>query len=155
MICEVCGKNVPRLRKVIIEGAVMNVCDDCARLGVPLEEKKAIKQTSIHRVPQVKESKKQNDVLDENEVLVDDYGERIRRARESRNLTLEDAAKKLLEKKNVLSKIERGEMKPDKDLIKKLEKFYSIKLTEKISSVQETTKYKKESLTLGDIIKKE
>ncbi|HEU12564.1 MAG TPA: TIGR00270 family protein, partial [Euryarchaeota archaeon] len=132
MICEVCGKNVPRLRKVLIEGAVMNVCDDCARLGVPIEEKKIVKREHPQMVPQQREQRKQNDLLDESEVLVDDYGERLRHARESRNLSLEDAAKKLLEKKNVLSKIERGEMKPDKELIRKLERFYSIKLTEKV-----------------------
>lgn len=154
MICEVCGKNVPRLRKVLIEGAVMNVCDECARLGVPVEDKKVLKPRVVHNQPQQREQRRQNDFPDESEVLVEDYGERVRRARESRNLTLEEAAKKLLEKKNVLSKIERGEMKPDRELIRKLEKFYSIKLTEKVSHEASVSKVKGEGLTLGDIIKK-
>ncbi|MEM0150506.1 MAG: multiprotein bridging factor aMBF1 [Thermoplasmata archaeon] len=154
MICEVCGKEVPRLKKVIIEGAIMNVCDECAKLGIPVEEKKV---TNIHKYvkePKIEKTRK-DDLLDENEILVDDYGERLKRARESKNLTLEEAAKKLLEKKNVLSKLEKGEMRPDKNLIKKLEKFYGIKLTEKITISVTESKSKKENLTLGDLIKKE
>ncbi len=154
MICEVCGKNVPRLRKVLIEGAVMNVCDECAKLGVPINESNIPK---IHRTvqPNKKEVRKKEDLLDESEVLVDDYGERLKRARESRNLSLEEAAKKLLEKKNVLSKLERGEMRPDKELIKKLEKFYGIKLTEKVAIAAPENKHKEDTITLGDIIKKD
>ena len=55
----------------------------------------------------------------------------------------------------MLSKLEKGEMRPDKNLIKKLEKFYGIKLTEKITISVTESKSKKENLTLGDLIKKE
>ncbi|MDP8011234.1 MAG: multiprotein bridging factor aMBF1 [Thermoplasmata archaeon] len=159
MICEVCGKNVPRLRKVLIEGAVMNVCDDCAKLGTPIEKNdlkinKSVPHV-IHHEQEKKVPRKKEDVLDEEMVLVDDYGERIKNARLSMNLSLEDAAKKLLEKKNVLSKIERNEMKPDKELIRKLEKFYNIKLMEKVTVLPGEQKTVKNSLTLGDLIKKD
>ena len=39
MICELCGKDVPRLHKVVIEGVIMNVCDECAKFGKEAEEK--------------------------------------------------------------------------------------------------------------------
>jgi len=161
MICEVCGKNVPRLRKVLIEGAIMNVCDECAKLGTPIEKPNLkVQRTPMpqniqaHHVEE-KHQKKKDDMLDEEMVLVDDYGERVRKARDAMNLSLEDAAKKLLEKKNVLSKIERGEMKPDRELIKKLERFYNIKLMEKVTVIPGEQKTVKNTLTLGDLIKKE
>ena len=37
MDCEMCGKSVPRLSKVRIDGAVLNVCDSCAKFGTPAE----------------------------------------------------------------------------------------------------------------------
>lgn len=160
MICEVCGKNVPRLRKVLIEGAVMNVCDNCAKLGTPLDKVKEknvpkIVNPQITHVQEKKIQRKKEDALDEEMILVEDYGERIRKARDAMNLTLDDVAKKLQEKKNVLSKIERNEMKPDKELIKKLEKFYGIKLMEKVTTMPGEQKTIKNSLTLGDLIKKD
>ncbi len=161
MICEVCGKNVPRLRKVLIEGAIMNVCDVCAKLGTPIEKEnvkvhKNVPPVNVHssHIQEKKVQRKKEDVFDGEMVLVDDYGERIKNARMSMNLSLEDAAKKLLEKKNVLSKIERSEMKPDRELIKKLERFYGIRLMEKITNVPGDQKSVKDSLTLGDLIKK-
>ncbi len=164
MICEVCGKDVPKLHKVLIEGAVMNVCDDCAKLGIPLEKEEKrniapvyIKQPNKPRENRPKERKNiENQMLDNENVLVENYGELLRNARMAMNLSLEDAAKKLQEKKNVLSKLERGEMKPDKSLIRKLEKFYNIKLTEKVTSHPGTGMENKntESMTLGDLTKK-
>ncbi len=163
MICEVCGKDVPKLHKVLIEGAIMNVCDECAKLGVPIEkeEKKNVSPIytkNVHKPKEVKpkEKKSEIDMLDNELVLVEDYGERIKNARLSMNLTLDEAAKKLQEKKNVLSKIERGEMKPDMNMIKKLEKFYNIKLMEKVTSHPGTNLNNKnnESMTLGDVAKK-
>lgn len=159
MICEVCGKNVPRLRKVLIEGAILNVCDDCAKLGTPIEKPVAkVKETvsaPVHQIKHYEEKHSKKDLLDEEMVLVEDFGERVKQARIAMNLSLEDAAKKLQEKKNVLSKIERNEMKPDRELTKKLEKFFNIKLMEKITTLPGEEKTVKNSLTLGDMIKKD
>ena len=33
MICEMCGKEVPMTKTVIIEGSRMDVCPGCARFG--------------------------------------------------------------------------------------------------------------------------
>ncbi len=154
MICEMCGKDVPRLHRVMIEGAILNVCDSCARFGVPVEEKhERPKSVNVQAKNVQKIKSKKEDLLEEEFVLVENYGTILKNAREKMNLSLEDAAKKLLEKKNVLSKIEREEMRPDKNLIKKLEKFYNVKITEKptITKINEVTK--KENVTLGDLIK--
>ncbi len=154
MICEMCGRDVPRLHKVMIEGAILNVCDSCARFGVPVEDKKEkIKAYSVQTKNVQKVKNKKEDLLEEEFVLVENYGTILKNAREKMNLTLEDAAKKLLEKKNVLSKIERQEMRPDKNLIKKLEKFYNVKITEKPTITKVEGEKKGEGITLGDLIK--
>ena len=33
MICEMCGKEVPLTKTVVIEGSRLNVCPNCARFG--------------------------------------------------------------------------------------------------------------------------
>ncbi len=157
MICELCGKDVPRLHRVVIEGVIMNVCDDCAKFGKELKKNEVPKDVKyippevIRERLERKQRRRYRD-LDEEEVLVEDYAERIRKARESMGLTQDELAKKILEKKTVISKLERGEMHPDEKLIKKLEKTLNIKLKEKVSTVYRKDEKKAQGLTLGDLI---
>ena len=62
--------------------------------------------------------------------MVPEYAQIVREARERLSWTQEDLASKLLEKKNVLSKVERGELQPDIKLARKLEKLLDIRLLE-------------------------
>lgn len=159
MICELCGRDVPRLKKVIIEGVVLNVCDECAKFGKEIKGNEIPKDVKYLPPEVVRERlerkrRKRRDYLEEEEVLIDDYPRVIREARERMGLTQDELAKKILEKKTVISKIERGEMRPDEKLIKKLEKALNIKLKEKISPFYRKEEEKKSSaLTLGDLIK--
>ncbi len=159
MICELCGKDVPRLHKVVIEGVIMNVCDDCAKFGKEIKGNEVPKDVK-YLPPEVvrerlerKKPRQRRDVLEEEEVLREDYPQLIRNAREKLGLTQDELAKRILEKKTVISKIERGEMRPDEKLIKKLEKALNIKLKEKVSGVYRTEEKKNVSLTLGDLLK--
>ncbi|UCD93108.1 MAG: hypothetical protein JSV43_04180 [Methanobacteriota archaeon] len=34
LICELCGADVPRTRRVIVEGTPLNVCTSCSKFGV-------------------------------------------------------------------------------------------------------------------------
>jgi len=159
MICELCGRNVPRLKKVIIEGVILNVCDECAKFGKEIKGNKIPKDVKYLPPEVVRERlerkrRKRKDYLEEEEVLIDDYSRVIREARERMGLTQDELAKKILEKKTVISKIERGEMRPDEKLIKKLEKALNIKLKEKVSPLYRKEEEKKSgALTLGDLIK--
>jgi len=159
MICELCGRNVPRLKKVIIEGVILNVCDECAKFGKEIKGNKIPKDVKYLPPEVVRERlerkrRKRKDYLEEEEVLIDDYPRVIREARERMGLTQDELAKKILEKKTVISKIERGEMRPDEKLIKKLEKALNIKLKEKVSPLYRKEEEKKSgALTLGDLIK--
>ncbi len=159
MICELCGRDVPRLHKVVIEGVIMNVCDDCAKFGKEIKGNEIPKDVK-YLPPEVvrerlerKQRRKNKDYMDEEEVLVEYYPEVIRKARENKGLTQEQLAKKILEKKTIISKIERGEMRPDEKLIKKLEKALDIKLKEKVSGVYRKDTKSSGGLTLGDLLK--
>ena len=156
MICELCGRDVPRLKRVVIEGVILNVCDDCAKFGkevkgnnIPKEAKYIPPEVIRERIEKRKRRYRE---IEEEEILVDDYAERIRHARESMGLTQEELAKRILEKKTVISKIERGEMRPDEKLIKKLEKVLGIRLKEKVTTTYRKEEKKTRGLTLGDLL---
>ncbi len=157
MICELCGKDVPRLHRVVIEGVIMNVCDECAKFGRELK-KNEIPNDVKYLPPEVvrerveKQKRRKYKDIDEEEVLVEDYPERIRKARERLGMTQDELAKKILEKKTVISKLERGEMHPDEKLIKKLEKVLGVKLKEKVTTTYRKDEKKAKALTLGDLI---
>jgi len=161
MQCELCGRDVRRTKRVIIEGVVLNVCNECAKFGVELGGKSPTKPVSPPdyirmRIENIKRRKsKRRDFIEEEEVLVEDYGDRVRKARERMNLTQEELASKINEKSSVIAKIERYEFHPDKNLIKKLEKFLGIKLTEKVSPIKTSASGSSKTLTLGDLIEME
>ena len=136
--CELCGSKATRKAKV--EGSILNVCDDCVKFG--------------REIPQIEIKKKDKRIphLEEMEdVLVADFHKIIRKSREKRKLTQEDLAKKLKEKASVIKRIEEG-WKPSMELIKKLEKFFEIKLREKIEENVLEKKIGSKDLTIGDIV---
>ncbi len=157
--CELCGKSMPRLKKVLIEGVVLNVCDSCARHGRTLKKGEE-KYYAPGNPSIIRERLKRKDrpvyrdvPLEEEEVLAEDYSDRVRNARLQMGLTQEELARRILEKESVIAKIERGEMHPDRKLIRKLEKTLGIKLTEKVTPVRvDRGKAKGGALTLGDLL---
>ena len=145
MDCEMCGKKVPHLEKVRIEGAVLSVCDACARMGTPAESIRTRFSTpSAHtnlepiKIPQKRivvppsrpsSRKRPRDNIESLDV-VPEYAELIRNARAKLSLTQDELAAKLLEKKNVISSIERGDLLPEIKTARKLERLLNIKLLE-------------------------
>ena len=141
MYCEMCGKNVPKTQKVIVEGTVLMLCDSCAKFGKPVEQpKKEVKPVVIERpqnrpftayVPKPQKPRVNRNTDQEDLFIAPEYAQIIREAREKLSWTQEDLAAKLLEKKNVLAKVERGELQPDMKLARKIEKLLDIKIIEK------------------------
>ncbi len=166
MLCEMCGKEVPRLRKVQIGGSELEVCNECAKFGtdvareVPKEEPITMGSTGFTPAPRTYASapQRKRDALSRGEVeLAEDYSKRISNARQKRGLTQEVLAKRLNEKKSVISRLETGEMRPSEKLIKKLEKELDIKLKERMEFQVDTSKKSigTGGVTLGDLIKME
>lgn len=140
--CELCGKK-RELVVAYVEGVRLRVCSDCGKYGNVIEED--IKK------PEIKQVFKKEVV----EIIVEDYSNIIKNAREKKNLNQKDLALKLKERESLISKIEHGGLKPDIELAKKLEKFFNVKLVlqEKVD-VAASTKIKNQKLTIGDYLKK-
>jgi putative transcription factor len=68
-----------------------------------------------------------------------------------RNLTQEDLAKKLNEKVSILKRIEDG-WEPPLNVVKKLERFFNIELTEEAEEKKIEKKTSKTDLTIGDVV---
>ena len=74
-----------------------------------------------------------------------------RKAREKKKLTQEELSKKLREKASIIKRIEEG-WKPSLKLIKKLERFFKVKLREKIVETVLEKKSGSSRLTIGDVV---
>lgn len=160
MICEMCGAEVPRLKKIVIEGSNLLVCPKCTKFGGVESETKGSDEliasdTITQRLQRREKRLKTKDVFEESQdELSLDYPNKIRRARISIGISQDELGKKINEKKSVVAKLETGDMVPDEKLIKKLERALGISLKEKISSVAPPTRDdKSRGMTLGDFIK--
>lgn len=143
MNCELCGKVMDRYHEVIIDGVTMKVCHDCAKYGKEITKRPATVQREqfTHSVPKQnfvqvssppRPRRRNTNNVEDSEEIVLDFGQVIKKRREEMGLSQEELANKLQEKKNLVSKIERGEIRPDKQTARKIEKFMGVRITEKI-----------------------
>lgn len=153
LICELCGTDVPRTRKVVIEGTPLDVCSNCAKFGVPAQKDREEKTSPV--VSRLERRKyRPRDVYEKDvDVLVNDYPSRIREAREGLGFSQEDLGKRLNEKWSVINKLETGDMRPDDKLVAKLEKALGIKLREKFTPEKVEKRTSGKALTIGDLIR--
>ncbi len=159
MRCEVCGRRIigPPYR-AMIEGAKMTVCKNCAKLGsVFWEAKTEPRLKKVARrlpMPMLSPRKQPSLSVAENLELIDDFGAKVRQAREKMGLSHEDLGKKISEKVSVLRKIESGKMTPDNLLVEKLQHALRIKLLVPVSEPKVPSKAlasRPATSTLGDI----
>lgn len=75
----------------------------------------------------------------------------IKNERAKKNLTQEELAKKLNEKASLIKRVEEG-WEPPLSMIKKLERFFNIELTEEIEEKQIESKTDRKELTIGDVV---
>ncbi len=166
MRCEVCGHKIREApQRVVIEGAKLTVCTECAKHGKTTWEEPAKPKV----IPQMQtgasygtpmrgpiQIKKRVIIarVDVSQELVEDYAEVIRQTREKLGLSTEDLGKKINEKESVLKKIEAGKMAPPDQLISKLEHTLKIKFLIPVAEEKvPVPKAKSQEFTLGDAIK--
>jgi putative transcription factor len=149
MQCELCGKE-KNLTMAIIEGARMNVCSECSGFGKVLQRPVFVEQEKPkHKIYQ------QEKAPETVEMLVPDFGTKIRRVREKLGIDQDKFGQMIAIKASIVHKIETGEFKPDIDVAKKLEKLLKISLvTNYVEEKKVYTKDESGSLTIGDLIKK-
>lgn len=154
MNCEICGKKIVGFpARVTVERSVLLVCQDCSKFGTRVDRATAKKLESAAPKPGprkviIKKPKKEKF---EEFVLVKNYGELIRRGRESAGLSREELAKRLGEKESVLRRIESGEMYPTADLTNRLERLLKINLRAPVESVEGVHLPAASNVTLGDV----
>jgi putative transcription factor len=117
--CQLCGEDSDNLKKTKIEGALMKVCNSCSDMGDVVEKKqkktKKTKKTASRR-PR------------DTQVLANDYGSRVKDARESEKMSIKELSDDLNEKASLIRKVEREDLKPEKALAKKLSQKLGITL---------------------------
>lgn len=138
MRCEVCGGHIRgKPKKVVIEGAKMLVCEQCARLGSIYLEPEVKRFTSSYiptrgtkkTLPSITLSTRRKAAsLREDLEIKEGFGSLVRKAREMMDLSQEDLGRKMGEKVSVLKKIESEKMIPDQKLAKKLEHVLKVEL---------------------------
>ncbi|TFG07389.1 MAG: TIGR00270 family protein [Promethearchaeota archaeon] len=156
--CPICGGKIWKGQKVLIEGAKIRVCQNCAIHGKKISPRKKATYNKIAFQTPLKKSKsfpkyRSKELLEPSLELVPEFAKSIRNARTAENLTQEEFAKKLNEKPSLMRRVESG-FKPTIDLAQKIEKTFNIKLLRKVDDVEVNTKnYMKKSkgTSLGDI----
>ncbi|MBT3303882.1 TIGR00270 family protein [Candidatus Woesearchaeota archaeon] len=151
MECDMCGSS-EQLFKTQVEGSMLTVCSQCAKHGTVISRVKT--EEEVQR--ETKRVNRKVVVEDEPvETIVTNYSSLIKKARESKNMTQEEVAKKINEKESVLHHAENAEGSLSIALARKLERFLGIKLVEFESYEYEPEKQAESgALTIGDMIKK-
>ena len=110
MECEICGKEVPEHNPIRakIEGSVMVVCKECAKLGTiqKAPPKPRFQQNKKGRKNTQPKRNYRND--EPTEELIENYNTTVRNAREAKNWSREDLGKKINERVSVITRIETG-----------------------------------------------
>ncbi|MCF7865855.1 multiprotein bridging factor aMBF1 [Candidatus Woesearchaeota archaeon] len=153
MQCEICGKEQAEFL-VELEGTQMNLGRNCSKMGKTIRKIRNEQAKNKTKIQQNPAFKPQNLSKEEPvEIIVKNYSELIKHAREQKGLKQEDFAKQLHEKESVLHSIESGHREPRIELARKLERMLGIKLVEQYE--EKTMKYaanKDQPLTAGHLI---
>ena len=132
MLCEVCGREIfgsPNYR--VIEGGKLTVCGQCAQFSTqewdparPQARKTPTRRRSA-------QPRRRSDIDSaESLELVDGYGMMIKKARQKKGLSIEDFSKQIREKESVVKKLEKENMNPPMNLVKKVQNSLGVNILE-------------------------
>ena len=171
--CEMCGTETGSPKTVKIEGAELEVCDDCADFGTEVRTEETSSTSTKYSTSSSGSSSSsasspsggssgttggggRRDMFDEMDEVVQDYDYRIRTAREAEDLTQEELANQLNEKASLIRKLERGDVLPSDSIQRKLEKELGIDLS--MGGSDDDNEWSGGSATggttLGDVVKR-
>ena len=167
--CEMCGTETASPTTIRIEGAELDVCDECASFGTTVETDDSASSSdskystsstgteqSTTSTTNAGSTSRNSDFYDTVDTLAQDYDDRIRGAREQRGLTQAELADALNEKASLIRKVERGDTLPSDSLQSKLEGHLDISLTE--AADDDTSEWRADddtgSYTLGDMVER-
>jgi len=179
--CELCGRGMKsRGRNVVIEGASMLLCPQCAdRFGQHSNESPTQRVSSPPRQqsswlgdperrssppssspaqsvsrmsPRPKQKSPSIGVRLEDMELIEDYAKAVLAARQKKGISQDELAQKVGESISTLKAIEAGRQKPTEKTIKGLERELDISLLEKLGTapIKTSTAKTEAGPTLGD-----
>jgi putative transcription factor len=174
--CEMCGTETATPKTVKIEGAELDVCDDCADFGTEVTTEDTSSTSTKYSTSASSDSGsstttsstsggpsssggggRRRDMFDEMDELAPDYGDRIRNARESESLSQSDLGSEINEKASLIRKLERADVLPSDDVQRKLERRLDINLSGEAGGDEDSdwnTNLAEDGLTLGDKVER-
>ncbi|WP_411963218.1 multiprotein bridging factor aMBF1 [Haloferax sp. YSMS24] len=168
--CEMCGSDQASLKTVKVEGAELQLCDNCAQFGTEVRTESTSSASSKYSTSSSSgkssgssgsssssssKTRRRRDMFDDMDEIATDYDSRIRQARESRGLSQEELAQSLNEKASLIRKLERGDIMPPDSVREKLERKLDISLVEGESDDDsEWSGGGSTTTTLGDVVKR-
>jgi putative transcription factor len=168
-----------RGRNIKIEGAMMLLCPQCAYKfgesaaspskkpkgpgpkrqpiwsGSPRSTTSSSSRHSTHVHSKPKPKPRHGGTLIEDMILIEDYAEVIRAARQKKKMSQEELAQKVGERISTLQSIEAGRLKPTRKTLRGLERELEISLLETIGAAPIKSSHSRSAggPTLGDIVK--
>ncbi len=166
--CEMCGAEKPSLTTTKVEGAELDLCDDCSGFGTEVTTDTTSSTSTKYSTSSSSgtsssggssssdgSSRSRRDMFDEMESVASDYDQQIRQAREDRGLSQEELANTLNEKASLIRKLERGDVLPSDDVQRKLERELDISLSAGSDEADaEWSGGSSTTTTLGDVVKR-
>lgn len=175
--CEMCGTETASPNLVKIEGAELEVCDECTDFGTEVNTGSTGESTSTKYSTSSSSASDssggstggtssgggrnsggggRSDMFDDIEEIAQDYDERLREAREAKGISQEDLAGELNEKASLIRKLEHGDTLPSDDVQRKLESALEVELS--AGGATDTTEWESGSssgeYTLGDVVER-
>ncbi len=150
-VCELCGNERVPTRKTRTSSTIVDCCNKCIEtLGLtPINDSKKFNVNAASK----KTNQKTNNYLvgTEMEELMPNFHVKIREERENRGWTIEELAKKVNERVNIIQKMENGNRVTD-TTIKKISKALNVKLYSSITPQNDRIVKPKESkeMTMAD-----
>ncbi|USG99312.1 multiprotein bridging factor aMBF1 [Thermococcus argininiproducens] len=159
-ICEICGAEIRgKGHTVKIEGAELLVCYKCYQkygrkkpgTWSPMPTGREPRRTYVPRARPKQTPRTQRPLYTED--IVEDYADRVREAIQRSGLSYEELSHKVGLSTNLIRRIAHGEYIPTISEAKKLERYFKIKLIERVEeNVKEKATIPKDyEPTLGDV----
>ena len=146
--CEMCGTETQSPNTIKVEGAELDVCDECTDFGTEVKTQDASSTSTKYSTGSSSGSSggtssgatsgstggggggSRRDMFDEMDELAQDFDQRIRAGREAAGLSQSELADQLNEKASLIRKLEHGDHLPSDEVQRKLERALEIDLNE-------------------------
>lgn len=124
--CEVCGAEIKGAAQYVVIGdSKLRVCKACAHYGTVVVENKNVRAGPVAHAKANSRLYEQMDHDLEVEVE-EDYGRKLKEAREKAGLKQTELANRINEKQSLLRKIENEEIVPSDDVMRKIKRVLNL-----------------------------